>query len=219
MTTTYDRIAGQSVERLAALSDGLFAFAMTILVLDLKTPAAEAVHSEAELRRALWAMGPTVLIYLMSFLTLGIFWVGQQTQLNAVEKSDRHLTWLHLAFLFLVTLLPFSTRLLAEFVHYRTALVGYWLNIVLLGLVLYLSWGWATRSGAVRESFRQADRVAVCRRIWISQTLYAVAASLCVYSTLASITGIVVLQLHYVTGLSQWWARASARMLKSAPVR
>jgi uncharacterized membrane protein len=207
MPTTYDRIAGQSVERLAALSDGLFAFAMTILVLDLKTPAAEAVHSETELRQALCAMGPTVLIYLMSFLTLGIFWVGQQTQLNAVEKSDRNLTWLHLAFLFLVTLLPFSTRVLAEFVHYRTALIGYWLNILCLGAVLYATWGYAHRAGVIRESVSPADRAAVCRRIWIAQTLYAAGAGLCLFSPIVSIAAIVVIQLHYVTGLSRVWAR------------
>lgn len=46
MTSAYNRIAGQDVERLAALSDGIFAFAMTLLVLDLRVPALEAVHSE-----------------------------------------------------------------------------------------------------------------------------------------------------------------------------
>ena len=51
----------------------------------------------------------------MSFVTLGIFWVGQQTQFNHLNRSERQLTWMHLAFLFGVTLLPFSTRLLAEF--------------------------------------------------------------------------------------------------------
>jgi uncharacterized membrane protein len=49
MTTAYNRIAGQSVERLAALSDGIFAFAMTLLVLDLRVPAMEAVHNEHDL--------------------------------------------------------------------------------------------------------------------------------------------------------------------------
>ncbi|HLI29838.1 MAG TPA: TMEM175 family protein, partial [Terriglobia bacterium] len=46
MNTSYNRIAGQSVERLAALSDGIFAVAMTLLVLDLRVPLANTVHSE-----------------------------------------------------------------------------------------------------------------------------------------------------------------------------
>jgi len=82
MTTSYNQIAGQSVEHLAALSDGIFAVAMTLLVLDLHAPAAEAIHSEGDLRLALIVLAPRLLTYMMSCLTLGIFWVGQQTQLN-----------------------------------------------------------------------------------------------------------------------------------------
>jgi uncharacterized membrane protein len=67
--------------------------------------------------------------------------VGQQTQLNHLARSDRELTWIHLAFLFAVTLMPFSTRLLNEFLSYRTALLGYWANILILGVALYFSWG------------------------------------------------------------------------------
>jgi Endosomal/lysosomal potassium channel TMEM175 len=129
MTTHYNQIAGQSVERLAALSDGIFAVAMTLLVLDLRVPAAEAVHSERDLWRALLTLSPQLVMYMMSFLTLGIFWIGQQTQLNHLARSTRGLAWMHLLFLFAVTLTPFSTRLLAEHTAYRSALLLDWLNI------------------------------------------------------------------------------------------
>ena len=133
MRTLYNQIANQNLERLAALSDGLFAFAMTLLVLDLRVPAMEAIHSEHDLRSALVALAPRLLMYLMSFLTLGIFWNGQQTQLNYFERADRDLSWIHLAFLAGVTLMPFSTQLLAEFIQYRTALLVYWFNIFFPG--------------------------------------------------------------------------------------
>ena len=64
-------------------------------------------------------------MYAMSFLTLGIFWVGQQTQLNHLERADRDLAWLHIWYLAAVALMPFSTRLLAEFIEFRTALLVY----------------------------------------------------------------------------------------------
>src|SRR5271163_2785324 len=102
MSTSYNRIAGQSVERLAALSDGIFAVAMTLLLLDLHVPARELIHGEPDLRHALAVLAPQLLVYLMSFLTLGIFWVGQQTLLNHLERAERHFTWIQLAFLFLV---------------------------------------------------------------------------------------------------------------------
>lgn len=100
MKTSYNRIAGQSVERLAALSDGIFAVAMTPLLLEIHVPAKELIRSEGDLRHALAALASQLLVYLMSFLTLGIFWVGQQTQLNHLERCERHLTWIHLAFFF-----------------------------------------------------------------------------------------------------------------------
>ena len=137
MHTAYNRIAGQSVERLAALSDGIFAVAMTLLVLDLRAPAVESIHSERDLLHGLIVIAPRLLMYLMSFLTLGIFWIGQQTQLNYLERSERSLTWMHILFLATIAIMPFSTSLLAEFMAYRTALVVYWLNILLPGLALY----------------------------------------------------------------------------------
>ena len=146
MPSLYNRVAGQSIDRLAALSDGIFAVAMTLLVLDLRVPAADAVHSERDLWHALVALSPRLLIFLMSVMTLGIFWVGQQTQLNHFARADRNLAWIHISFLCAVCLVPFSTSLLAEFIHYRTALLVYWLNILLLGLTLYWSWSYATRT-------------------------------------------------------------------------
>jgi uncharacterized membrane protein len=197
MDTSYNRIAGQSVERLAALSDGIFAVAMTLLVLDLHVPARELIHSDGDLRRALVTMAPQLLVYLMSFVTLGIFWVGQQTQLNHLERSDRDLTWIHLAFLFAVTLLPFSTRLLAEFIYYRGALLVYWTNILFFGVLLYLSWGRAINARLVKGDIPAEVPAAICRRILIGQALYAFGALLCVFNTYWSIAFIVLVQLNY----------------------
>ena len=197
MALSYNRIAGQSVERLAALSDGIFAVAMTLMVLDLRLPAAEAIHSEHDLWRALVALLPRLLTYLMSFLTLGIFWIGQQTQLNHLARSDRHLSWIHLGFLFAVTISPFSTMLLAEFMVYRTALLVYWSNILLLGAILYASWGYALRAGLVKDDIPADAPAAICRRIVIAQALYAAGAFLCVINTYWSIAFILLVQLNY----------------------
>lgn len=198
MTTSYNRIAGQSAERLAALSDGVFAVAMTLLVLDLRAPAAEAIHSEHDLWRALVTLAPRLLMYMMSFMTLGIFWVGQQTQLNHLRRSNRSLTWIHLAFLFVVTITPFSTALLAEHIEYRLALVAYWLTIFLLGATLYWSWVCALGSGLVKDDMPPQTSGAIKRRIVVGQSLYAFGALLCVFSPYWSIGFIVLVQLNYV---------------------
>jgi len=106
-------------------------------------------------------------------------------------------TWIHLAILFAVTLMPFSTRLLSEFVEFRSALVAYWAKILLLGLVLYLSWGCATKSRLLRDDVPAEVPPAICRRILIGQALYAFGAALCVFKTYYSIAFIVLVQLNY----------------------
>jgi uncharacterized membrane protein len=197
MPTLYNRIANRNLDRLSALSDGVFAFAMTLLVLELAMPAAGAVSSEHDLWRALGRLAPSVLMYLMGFLTLGIFWNGQQTQLNYIERSDRDLTWIHLAFLFTITLMPFSTRLLATFMPYRTAVIIYWLNILAPGVLLYVSWKYVTRREMIRADTPPEVRVAICRRVFWAQALYAVGVALCVFGSLWSVAFIFALQLNY----------------------
>jgi uncharacterized membrane protein len=214
MPSLYNRVAGQSVERLAALSDGIFAVSMTLLVLDLRVPAAEAVHSEHDLRHALVLLSPRLLIFLMSVMTNGIFWVGQQTQLNQFVRADRNLAWIHIAFLCAVTLTPFTTSLLAEFIHYRTALLVYWFNILLLGLVLYWSWSYATRAHLLADDLPGEIHPAVIRRIVIAQSLYAAGAALCFINTYYSIAAIVLVQLNYAIAPQFFWglfSRQSSR--------
>jgi uncharacterized membrane protein len=207
MPTLYNRIQGRSLERLAALSDGIFAVAMTLLVLDLHIPTAAQVHSEGELLAALCALGPQWVAYLMSFLTLGIFWAGQQTQLNHIGEGTRDLTWIHLGFLFAVTLLPLSTRLLAEFITYRSALLLYWFNILILGAMLYWSWTHATHANLVKNDTPNEVRTSICKRILTAQSLYAVGAAPCVINTWVGIGAIVLVQLNYALAPRLWWRK------------
>jgi len=100
MATSYNRIAGQSVERLAALSDGIFGVGMTLLVLDLRVPVSDAIRGEHALGHALAGLAP---------------------------------------------------QLLAEFAGYPTALLAYWVNIMLLGSTLYASWGYSVRTNLLRS--------------------------------------------------------------------
>jgi uncharacterized membrane protein len=193
----YNRMAGKNLGRLEALSDGVFAVALTLLVLDLKTPVSEAIHSEHDLRAALLAQSPRLLTYLMSFVTLGIFWLGQQAQLNLLERSNRDVVWLHIGFLATVCLIPFSTSLLAEFIAYRTALLVYWGNILLLGVFLLTAWKLSRHFKLEKPDLPADIDGAIYRRIIVAQLLYAVGAALCVFSTYWSIGFIVLLQLNY----------------------
>ncbi len=193
----YNQIAGSNPERLGALSDGIFAVSMTLLVLALAVPAAADVKEAGGLSPALVHLVPNLVTYFMSFLTLGIFWVGQQTQLSQLERSDRDYTWIMLAFLLFVTLVPFSTGLLAAYYQSRLALIEYWLNILVLGLFILAGAEYAARKGLFPEANRRTIINAVRRRVFIAQGLYLLATVLCVLDTRLSIGLIVAIQLNY----------------------
>ena len=195
--THYNRVAGTSVERIAALSDGLFAIALTVIVMGIHIPSREGVSAERDLVGAIGSLAPQFLTYLLSFMTLGIFWVGQQTHLSHLRRTDRHLTWLHLAFLSAVAAMPFTTGLLAEFITFRTALLVYWLNILAIGLVALAAVRYAVRARMVREGSGEEAFEALRRRLVSGQMLYALGAALCVINTSWSIGFIVLVQLYF----------------------
>src|SRR6185295_12156271 len=99
-----------------------------------------------------------------------------------------HLTWIHLAFLLVVSLMPFSTALLAEFITFRLALLVYWFHLLLLGLLLLASLRYAERAGLMKADpdTTPGMRAAAERRIIVAQALYFVGLLLCVFSTYVS---------------------------------
>ncbi|MCO6007559.1 TMEM175 family protein [Actinoallomurus purpureus] len=208
MTSLYHRVAGASLERLSALNDGVFAIVLTLLVLDLHVPAARVIHrqrplwsgdalsSEGELWHLLGEVAPNLLTYLMSFLTLGMFYVGAQTLFNHLRGSDRNFTWLHLTFLLGVSLLPFTTALLAKFMTFRIAVAVYWVNLLALGLLLLAGVRYARAAGLLDTERTPGFQRAFERRIVIPQVLYATAFALCVVNTYLSIALVVLLQLN-----------------------
>lgn len=195
--TYYNQLAGSSLGRLSAISDGIFAVGMTLLVLGLAVPAVGAVRTEGDLLHQLRDLLPSVVTYFMSFLTLGIFWVGQQTQLSQIERANRNYTWIHLAFLLAVTFVPFSTGLLARFHWSRVALIEYWLNILVLGFALLLGVEYGIRAKLFPEGQQQTIAGLVRRRVYGAQVLYFIAVLLSVFDTHWSIGVIVAIQLNF----------------------
>src|SRR5215470_8907229 len=183
MPVYYNDIVGQHTGRLANLSDSIFGVAMTLLVLEVYLPVG-SIETERQLWDALIALGPRFLVYFMSFLTLGIFWNAQQVQLSRFARGDRNLTWIHIAFLATVAVTPFSTALEENFIHFRVALLVFWLNLLLLGVTLFASWRYACNHGLLRTSVSHEEQDTIERRILHAQELYAAGFALCVFNTL-----------------------------------
>jgi uncharacterized membrane protein len=199
MSVVYNQIANRSLERIGALSDGLFAIAMTLIVLEIRVPELPHGSTDSQLLAALGDLGPRFVTYGLSFLTLGIFWNGQQTQLSYLDRGNRDLAWLELLFLAIIALFPFTTSLLAENIDLRLALGLYWLTIFLSGSALYAIWTYAERAGIIREGVGPEVGAAIRRRIAIAQLLYAAGflISLLPSGTYPAIAWIVIVQLNF----------------------
>jgi uncharacterized membrane protein len=205
MSVVYNQIANRSLERIGALSDGLFAIAMTLIVLEIQVPAVAGIDSDAKLLAALGDLAPRFLTYLLSFLTLGIFWNGQQTQLSYLTRGNRDLSWLSLLFLAIVALFPFTTSLLAEFFQLRLALALYWVDIVLCGFALLAIWTYVERAGLVRDDVGPEVGRAIRRRILIAQALYGAGMAVgLVFGTLPAVVFVVLVQLNFAIAPRIW---------------
>lgn len=193
---TYNHLAGQKISRIEALTDGIFAVAMTLLVLDIKVPGGK-FDSETDLIKTFTPLLPKFLSYLLGFMTLGIFWVGHSTQFKFIKNTDRHLTWISIFFWMFAAIIPFSTAFLSEHIHFKFAVGLYWLNIFLLGMILLIHWVYTSRKNLLDESVDETVFKAVQKRIIIAQTLYAIAALVCFINPILSVAIIILIQLNY----------------------
>jgi TMEM175 potassium channel family protein len=119
--------------RLEAFSDGVFAIAATLLVLELRVPT-----DSPDLARALLDLWPAYAAYLISFLTIGIIWVNHHTLLEHCRRADRRFLYLNLLLLVAVGIVPFPTALVGQYILSDTgataALVVYGLGAVLIAV-------------------------------------------------------------------------------------
>jgi uncharacterized membrane protein len=125
--------------RLEALSDGVFAIVMTILVLELSIPLVTGTSANTELRRRLLEMWPQFLAYGVSFLVLGVIWINHHLMFHHIKR-----VWLNIITLMFVALVPFSTSLLGEYGETQTAVVVYGVNILLTLIMAFILWTYAT---------------------------------------------------------------------------
>ena len=119
--------------RLDALTDGVFAFAMTLLVVNLHLPEDFHPSSAAELISALLGLGDTLIAYVVSFLVLASFWLGRARTRAEPESASGTYAWSVLFHLFFVTLLPFSMIVAGRY-NLAPAIWVYGVNMILLGL-------------------------------------------------------------------------------------
>ena len=190
--------------RLEAFSDGVFAIAATLLVLELHVPT-----DTPDLVRALVDLWPAYAAYLVSFLTIGIIWVNHHTLLEHCRRADRRFLYLNLLLLVAVGIVPFPTALVDHYIlseHGATpALVVYGLGAVLIAIAFSGVFFYATAGSHLIGDAAEARRLRIDGRLFpIGLGSYALGialafvepkASLAVYALTAAFYALPVLPL------------------------
>lgn len=133
------------LNRIAALSDGIFAIAMTILVLNISIPDKEMVI-QIGLLKALLNQSQEFYTYFLSFFLLSIFWIIQHKQMNVVQKADFKYLWFNILLLAFICLIPFSASILSDFNTNPIAASIFNGNMLIIGLLFMLNWNYATKN-------------------------------------------------------------------------
>jgi uncharacterized membrane protein len=127
--------------RVLALSDGVFAIIITLLVLEVHVPELTQGHS---LNEALRELRPSLIAFVISFILAGMYWVGHRDLFALIRRTDRGLVWLNILYLLPLCLLPFGAGLLGSYDQEPVALRIYGLLLVLIALMRVVIWLYAT---------------------------------------------------------------------------
>lgn len=130
--------------RLNAISDGVFAIVITLMVFQIKIPEVAPGQAATELPQALLKLLPDFTILFLSFVVLGIYWIGHNNVFLHVLRHDRLMLWLNILFLLVVALIPFPAALLVRYGDAQISVILYALNLIVGGVILDLIWAYAT---------------------------------------------------------------------------
>jgi uncharacterized membrane protein len=189
-----------TTSRLEAFSDGVFAVAVTLLVLDIRPPA------DAETSNGLWrALGdlwPHYAAYAVSFLIIGIVWVNHHAVMGLIARVDRGLSFLNLLLLMTVALIPFATALLAEYLTHgepqHAAAAAYSIVITLMGVAFGALWIYASRDGRLLvPGFPREELPRVTRRFVLGTPVYVATIGIAFISAPACLVAHAIVAVYY----------------------
>lgn len=140
-----------SHDRLSAITDGVYAVALTLLALEIVVPSANSIHSSAQLNDYMVNnLLPQLSLYLISFIILSNFWASTNT-IPMYKKVDNTILTINLAILALVVLIPFSTSFVLSFYHYSQSVIIFSLIILLVGLLYLILYIYLFKENLVKE--------------------------------------------------------------------
>jgi len=188
--------------RVEALSDGVFAIVMTLLVIDLSVPMTSKPEAASELGAMLLEMWPKFFAFILSFIVLGVFWFSHYGLFRFINRSNSKFAWINIFFLMTVSLIPFSTKLIGEYYIYsKIAVIFYGSNGLLAMLIIYILWWYATNNNRLINNRTKPLRIKRIKvGIIIICSIFLLAIILSFVSPLISIAIYISAALYGIIG-------------------
>jgi uncharacterized membrane protein len=195
--------------RLEAFSDGVFAIAITLLVLDLHVPDV----GDGSLAHALYRQWPADVSYTVSFITIGIIWVNHHNVFRHLERCDRRLLFLNVLMLLTVALIPYPTALISHYArtpNATAAAVFYGAVMVVMALCFNAIWHYSIRAGLLGAGADPREVSGITRSFVPGPFLYLAGTLIAFVSADASLLVYAGLAVFYVVSSSFWGRREAA---------
>ncbi len=202
---------GQKVSetsRVEAFSDGVFAIAITLLVLDLKV--SQDVPA-GQLPQALIHAWPSYLAFVASFFTIGVMWINHHRMFSLIRRSDDVLLALNLLLLFGVTVVPFPTALLAEHLRgpdQRVAALVYSGMFLVIALIFNGLWRYASRGGRLLEGMPFERIRSITRQYSAGPLLYFLILIVGLFDATACLVASALIAIYFALPPRLWRGRA-----------
>ena len=142
-------------ERMQDMTDGIFAFAMTFLIVRIDFPVVDGNVSESFVSQSLVQMIPTLLNFSLAFFIIGLFWFVHHKQFNYFRKTNETLFYINLLTLLFIVFLPFTTDVMDDFGRFSVAATTFNINMLLIGVMFYWQWVYAAKKGLIDERISQ----------------------------------------------------------------
>ena len=151
----------ENTKRIETLVDGIFAIAMTLLVLNLNIPQLAYPVPDATMQNILIGLGPKLFTYALSFILLAIFWRVNHSQFYHIKRANTTLLWITILWLLFVALVPFSTSLTGEYGYLTSSQVFFGFNLLLIGALSALIWYYVTEKNLIGDelSFKEIMKI------------------------------------------------------------
>jgi uncharacterized membrane protein len=161
------------INRIEALTDGVFAIVMTLLILELKIPKGLSADKLSEhFSKDIWI---NLFVYFLSFIIVGTYWIGTHFQHHIIEKTDRILNWLNILLMMFVCVIPFSASFFSNYNHEKASIIFYSCNLMLASLSHLFMLVYAWNKKYLKSYVTATIYKSILRRIFIPLFCYALA--------------------------------------------